>query len=294
MAYPLIRAEAPKQDGGGVDQFLPAGDAAQVGAPQKLRLKQHLPPPLFCQSNGKALVQPRVTLENAVEEFVVWPTDRGFLNLARMDLKTENGLAMKYRLPTGAAIVARPCYLPPDPNVLGDSGRIIVVSRDGFVYVFREKDGDKVWRFSVGEPIVDAPAVVGDRVYVTAQLGGMHCLALKTGNENWSAPGIVQFVAASKSRVYATDRIGRLVVLDARNGARLDAVPIESVPIKLLNTVTDRIYLADDGGLVQCLHEVQQREPLIYSKVVTPAENAEKKPAKKEIAAPKQHPAAKR
>ncbi len=291
LAYRLAKVEKPKDES---DADLTAEDKAQPDNSSVLRLKQKTPPPMFCQSNGKALVQPIVTRENAAEEFVVWPTDRGFLNLARVDRKTEDGLALKYRLSTGAPIVGRAAYVPPDPKLLGDSGLIITASRDGFVYAFRDKDAKNVWRFSLGDPIVETPAVIGDRVYATAQLGGMYCLALKTGAPIWTAPGIIQFVAASKSRVYATDRIGRIIVLNAATGARLDAIPTETIPLKLLNTVTDRIYLGDDGGLIQCLHEAEQREPLIYSKDVSPDEAAENEKAAKKEAAPKAQPAAKK
>ena len=143
--------------------------------------------------------------------------------------------------------------------------------------------------------------MIEDRVYVSAQLGGMHCLAVKTGKDLWFAPDVFQFVAASKARVYATDRLGRLVVLDAQSGARLDAIATENAPIKLLNTDTDRIYLADETGLIQCLHEVEQSEPIVHGKdrkqaaaeaeekpVVKQKEIGEEKPAKKEHAAPKE------
>ncbi len=253
-------------------------------------------PPLFCQSYGKALVQPLVTRENTREEYVVWPTDRGYLNLGRVDRNAEDYLTLKYRLETGSPIVGRPAYLPPDPKVVADSGLILTASRDGFVHVIREKDGQRLWRFSTGEPIVESPAVVEDRVYVTAQLGGMHCLAVKTGEELWFAPDVVQFVAASKARVYATDRIGRLEVLNAQSGARLDVIAAELAPIKLLNTDTDRIYLADKGGLIQCLREVEQSQPIVHGKDRKQVEEVEekepaggqKKPAKKENVAPKE------
>ena len=245
---------------------------------QNLRLSQKPRPPLFCQSYGKALVQPLVTRENLSEEYVVWPTDRGYLNFACVNRKVEDVLTLKYRLETGAAIVGRPAYLPPDPKLAGDSGLIVAASRDGFVYVVKEQNGDLLWRFSIGEPVIESPAVIDDRVYVTAQLGGMYCLEMKTGKSLWFAPEIVKFVAASKSRVYAADRVGRLVVLNTENGARLDAIDAVSAPIKLMNTDTDRIYLADDSGLVQCLHEVEQSEPIAYGKDRKQAEEVEAVP----------------
>ncbi len=41
-------------------------------------------------------------------------------------------------------------------------------------------------------------------------------------------------------------------------------MPTELLPIKLLNTETDRLYLATDTGLVQCLHEIEQVKPILH------------------------------
>ena len=258
---------------------LATGAPFELDQEEDLRIEQKSVPPLFCQSYGKALVQPLVTRENAQEECVVWPTDRGILNFGRIDRTKEDHLTIMYRLETGAEIVGRPAFVSPDPEVADDSGLILTASRDGFVYAVRETTGKRVWRFSVGEPIIESPAVIADRVYVTAQLGGMYCLEAKTGKSLWFAPNMVQFVAASKARVYATDRIGRLIVLDARSGAPLDAIATENIPIKLLNTETDRIYLADDRGLIQCLREIELSEPIAHVVDRKPAEPAAEKPA---------------
>ncbi len=242
-----------------------------------IRFSQDPIPPLFCQSYGHALVQPRVTRETANDEFVVWPTDRGFLNFGHVDRRTEDLLTLKYRLETGSMIAGQPCYLPPDPKVANDSGLVIAASRDGFVHAVQEKSGERLWQFSAGEPIVESPVVIEDHVYVTTELGGMFCLTVKTGKEIWFSPTLVQFVAASKTRVYATDRIGNLVVLNAANGARLDSIRTEGATIKMLNTVTDRIYLADQAGLIQCLHEIEQTEPIVHGKDRQQVEEPEEK-----------------
>ncbi len=232
---------------------------------ENLRLDQQYAAPLVCQSLGKALVQPLVTRETKTEEYCAWPTDRGFLNIARIDRTAEDQLTIKYRLETGASIVAQPTYRPSTSGVPGDSGVIYVASRDGFVHAARERDGNSVWRFSTGEPIVQPAVVVDDRVYVATQLGGMYCLSAIDGSEIWWSAGIVQFVAASAERVYAADKMGRLAILSAKSGARLDTLPLSDVSIRLINDATDRLYLITDTGLVQCLHEVAQTEPLRHN-----------------------------
>jgi outer membrane protein assembly factor BamB len=233
---------------------------------QDLRLSQRRIAPLSCQSYGKALVQPLVIRAGAPDESVVWPTDRGHLNLAALSGQSEDYIALKYRLETDAAIVGQPAYLPPDPAVADDSGVLVTASRDGTVYAVAEQKGEWLWQFSIGEPISEPPALIEDHVYVTMELGGMYCLETKTGKNLWFAPGVFRFVAASKARIYAADQVGRLLVLNAQNGAHLDTIPLDGVTIRLFNLDTDRIYLADEGGLIQCLHEVELGEPLVHAK----------------------------
>lgn len=247
--------------------------AADETRREDLRLRQEYIPPLACRSLGKALVQPLVTSQTAGEEFVVWPTDRGYLNIGRIDLRQEDRFAIKYRLETDAEIAARPTYLPPDPKNPAESGVIYGASRDGFVHAIEERSGESLWRFSTGEPILQPAVVIDQRVYVATQPGGMYCLDAsrdvqldpQKGRELWWAPQIRQFVAASKQRVYAADRLGRILILNAKTGARLDTIPATALTIKLINSETDRLYLATDTGLIQCLHEVELSEPIRHA-----------------------------
>ncbi len=65
--------------------------------------------------------------------------------------------------------------------------------------------------------------------------------------------------------IYAVDHLDRLAILDAERGTRLSTMPLGDVQIKILNQQTDRIYLASDAGVVQCLHELGQSKPLVYT-----------------------------
>jgi hypothetical protein len=128
-----------------------------------------------------------------------------------------------------------------------------------------ESSGDLQWKFATSEPVIDSPVVLEDRVYVTTELGGLFCLNVKTGKQIWWAPEILHFVAAGRHRVFAADKLGRLRILDARNGAMLDVIPTSALPIKVSNGQTDRIYLAAEGGTIQCLREVDQVTPIAYN-----------------------------
>jgi outer membrane protein assembly factor BamB len=244
--------------------------------------------PQVCHSGGCALVQPLVTRDDPGGEYVVWPADGGNLNFGRIGHDENSSLSLKYRLKTEGPIVARPAYLPPDPKSLGDVGTVFVVSGDGFLYAVQEEDGSTLWRFSTGEPIVRSPVALDNRVYLTTQLGGMYCLDAKSGVNLWRGDNVGQFVAASKTRVYATDTAGRILVLSAASGAVLDAIVPDGPTAALANSDTDRIYLISNRGLIQCLCETQQVAPLVHNKERKAAAKAGlKPPATKELEKPK-------
>ena len=258
---------------------------------ENLRLQQDLKPPLACQSFGRAMVQPLVTRETKGEEYVVWPTDRGYLFAGRINRKDEDYFEMVYKLETAADITARPTLLPAASEEASDSAIIFAPSQDGFLHAIREQSGTSMWRFSTGEPVVKAAAPISDKVYVTTQLGGMYCLAVQTGQQLWWAPGIMKFLAASKDRVYAEDTKGDIVVLHAQSGGRLDVIPAAGLAIKMMNLQNDRLFLAADSGLVQCLHEIELEQPILHrpkpapkveepkAKSKTPAKTEQPKPA---------------
>jgi hypothetical protein len=92
----------------------------------------------------------------------------------------------------------------------------------------------------------------------------------------WWTPQVYRFIAASNQRIYATDKVGRLRVLNAQTGAWLDTIDTRNLPIKLVNSDTDRLYLASDTGLLQCLHEQELVEPLQHrARTSAPAQEPE-------------------
>ncbi|MBN2473395.1 MAG: PQQ-binding-like beta-propeller repeat protein [Pirellulales bacterium] len=229
---------------------------------ENLRINQEYVPPLSCQSMGRSLVQPVVTRENEGEEYVVWPTDRGHLNLGYINRNQEDRFWVKYRLETSQGIAARPTYRPADANNPADFGMVFAACRDGSVYAIDERSGQSVWQFTTGEPILQPAVVIEGELFVATQPGGMYCLDAATGRDKWWAPAIAQFVAASKDRVYAVDKLGRILVLNIQTGTRLDTIPTPLLPLKLNNDQTDRIYLATETGLIQCLHELEHIKPM--------------------------------
>ncbi len=262
-------------------------EAAEAERRESIRLSEEDSVPITCQSYGRVVTQPIVTRQNEDEEYVAWPTDRGTLFVCHL-LERERHFPIEYRLETEAGIAAQPVYTPPNPNIVSDSGVIYVASREGFVHALVEDGGDSLWRFSAAEPINERPIVIDQSVFVVPEPGGMYCLDAKTGLEKWWTRDVAQFIAASKDRLYVSDKLGRILVLSRASGARIDAIPALGQDVKLLNTQTDRIYLATGTGLVQCLHEIELTEPIFHqqpSEAPVEAQPAEKPEAEKAPAA---------
>ena len=243
-----------------------AAKKAEEERRENIRIRQDYVPPLACSSTGRALVPPVVTTQNRDEEFVTWVTDRGYLYVGRIDRRSEDVFVSKYRLGTKGTFSNPPAYLPPDPKVLGDSGVIYGGSSDGYVYAVLERGGELQWKFATSDPVIDSPVVIDDRVYATTELGGMFCLNAKTGKQIWWAPEVLHFVAAGKQRVYAADKLGRLRILDARNGATArqpaDQAPCRSrsATVRPTGSTWPR-----KGESIQCLREVEQTNPVAYN-----------------------------
>jgi outer membrane protein assembly factor BamB len=212
--------------------------------------------PWYYQSFGRAMVTPLVTPES-----IVWTTDAGYLYVGGSDK-----LGMRYRLETGAEIVAPPSYHKPF---------VFVASLSGDLFAMHEVSGTQRWKYSTGFPVTRAAAGVGERVFVTSGEPALHCINATSGAGIWEAPHIAQFAATSKDRVYGVNDFGEFVVLDAATGATLARIRSDRPIQALVNDQTDRVYLVSDDGIVECLHEVGMKVPMYHApKPVPPKETA--------------------
>ena len=72
----------------------------------------------------------------------------------------------------------------------------------------------------------------------------------------WTQLRATEFIAASETRVYATDVSGNLLILDRTNGEIIGRIPLRQFGNRVGNERTDRIFLADNSGLVLGLREL--------------------------------------
>jgi outer membrane protein assembly factor BamB len=170
------------------------------------------------------------------------------------------------RLDTSGVIEAPLAYRAP---------HVFAAANDGFVYAVDESTGDLHWRASAAAPIRKAPVIGQQDVFVVTDLGDLLSLSLADGQEQWTSPNIKNVVASTAKRVYAQDRFGRLVILDADSGRRLGGFMAQDIETVLPNSQNDRLYLVTAGGLVQCLRESDLPQPLVFAPPVAEEPAAE-------------------
>jgi outer membrane protein assembly factor BamB len=202
--------------------------------------------PWYYQSSGRTMVPALATPES-----VVWTTETGNLYAGNSE---DPGV--RFRMETHSEILAPPSYLKP---------LVFVAAASGEVFAMQEMTGVRQWKYAAGFPVSRSVAPVGDRAFVTTEEPAMHCIDIKTGSAIWQAPHVMQFAAASKTRVYGVDDLGGLVVLDAAKGSVLGRITTDHPILSLVNDQTDRVYLLSRDGMIECLRETDSKAPLYHN-----------------------------
>ena len=209
-------------------------------------------------SPGRAMTQPTIGGDR-----IAWPTDRGDIFLA----KTSRPGYGYYKKVTIGIVTA--------PLAFQQPGQFVANCLDGYVYCFNEDDGTSIWRQSIGEPLVRQPVIVKDRVYIISQDKTCYCLSMKTGDVQWSHPDISQIISASGERLYALGRLGNLLVLNLQNGGHYTSLAAGKIDFVMVNAFTDRIYMGTRRGLIQCIHEIHHKFPMLHIDEVSTTDDAD-------------------
>ena len=120
------------------------------------------------------------------------------------------------------------------------------------------------WRADVNGLNDYTPFVSGKHVYAAGDNSGVTCIERATGDVLWqSDKGADRVIGATEELVYVRDRQGRFLVYDAKRATdpeRKKSVPLGSANfsefnVHVVNTASDRVYLAADNGLLVCLRD---------------------------------------
>jgi hypothetical protein len=195
------------------------------------------------QSLGHLSQSPTTT-----DQSVSWASDSGFLYVAR-----PNSHRMQFQINTHRKIVSPPAQ----------RGSLLYTgSLDGYLHCFDAQSGSIRWRYAADFAIVRSPVIVGDQVYVASQAPALHAVHAQTGEPLWQVHGVRQFVAQGKRQTYGIDGDGTLIAVENATGGVVGQLQTRSDNRALANAQSDRIYLVNDRGLVQCLHEIGSDQPL--------------------------------
>jgi hypothetical protein len=219
------------------------------------------------RSGGQISGTPTVTLQTAS-----WPNVLGRMFVAELAEPS-----VRFRLDTGGPIQGRTVALAPSS--------LFVASTDGYVYSIDELTGTFNWDFSSGEAIRQAPVAVGERLFAITDRHNLYCLSAQDGSQQWSVSQINDVLAIGQTRIYVSDRLGQIAVLDLQTGGRLATLPASGLDLRIVNSQTDRLYLGTADGLLVCVREVGSEWPLLHLPLPQPAPEG-KEPPKKAPTAP--------
>lgn len=175
----------------------------------------------------------------------MWSTPQGFVYSRELSKSMS-----QFRFRLDDHVDAAPAYMSP---------YVYAASRSGRVYGISEARGLEIWQFPTEVPISQPIITIDGKLYVITDKAEMYRIDPRMGTQIWYSTGIASFLSMSLNRIYGLDPQGRIVVLDANTGSLLAVVAgTGGYDVPTINSDTDRIYLCDSTGLLQCLREVRE------------------------------------
>jgi outer membrane protein assembly factor BamB len=113
-----------------------------------------------------------------------------------------------------------------------------------------------IWKYQTSGVLDTAPRVTEQVVYQHVPVRGLTAIDKQSGRFVWSVPAGVELLAEDKDRAYVITSNRKLVVMDNLSTKTLYSVNFARVSRYTANTKDSRIYIADEGGRITCLHPV--------------------------------------
>ena len=141
-----------------------------------------------------------------------------------------------------------------------NNGILFIGAIDGFAYAVDEIRGSLLWEFSTGQTIRESLIPIGQYVYIITEERKMFKLFAKTGiaAPGWSVPAtdVKSYLGASHEKIYLLNKLDQIVVLSQETGDRLGTLISDSTALTLPNLLSDRLYIGNRYGQIQCLREI--------------------------------------
>jgi hypothetical protein len=216
-------------------------------------------------------VEPGVRWEYGLPDRVIFtPT----LTPLRVWVATSNGTLLAISKVDKALQVSEraPASVAAPPGQAGTMGYIPL--SDGQLLAIELVQGNRTaglalrWRANIGGLLNRRPVVTPDAVYASGDDSGVTRIDRATGDVTWQGDRSADTILAlNQEFVYVRDRQGRLQIYDARRATdpasrrsiALTGVNLSEFNVPITNTVSDRLYLGANNGLIVCLRDASAK-----------------------------------
>ena len=136
------------------------------------------------------------------------------------------------------------------------------------------------WEYRSGQTTTAPALVAGDSVYATTESGTILAINDVDGSPRWrvDSQNLVQSIATAGNKVFAISNTGELVAVDKATGNEVGRSSSMALSMPIPNQLTDRVYIVNSVGQIQCLRPTSQDLPTFYSAPTPVAPEAGKKP----------------
>lgn len=162
-------------------------------------------------------------------------------------------------------------------NITGPAAQfgdtLFIATIDSSLYALDGIRGRVLWRYTAEGPLAQKAVVIGEDIFLTTVQGQLSRLDRTSGDSRWkdrrgaidrSVADVGRFLAANDRFVYVTNQAGDLVVLDRRRGLPLGTIRTRDFTHAFANSVSDRVYLTANNGLLICMYDRDLTQPQMH------------------------------
>ncbi len=219
--------------------------------------------------NGGCLAPPSLAIGS---ERIAWGSSGGFVYV----MEASGEPTIDFRLDTDGIVGSAPAAAAGDRFFFG--------AASGQIYGLRAtRVGDVLWTRPTGDPIFDPAVVFEDRVLFRSTYGNLMCVDAATGLDVWSryVGGIAEVISVIDDHIFAKTLGGSMVLLNTTDGEIAHQLLGINPRVLQTNIASDRLYLVDKMGSIQCLRRPDAEMPTLTVAIEKVPEEEQKDANKK-------------